>query len=325
MDILKRNIGLVLFGLGSLVLAAIMIFLIQQHRGRAAELEAQVKGQQDFFESLRTGRTAVTDQNLEIVKENMQLTRDKLEDVREELWRRSHIPPREFSGVECKNILRQATLELARQLERAGTGMGTALTDFSFGTILQADTVPREKDVPMILKQLDVVKEVVRLAQGSYISEIVDLQRLYGLRVAETEFYEVMPMSITVIGESRAIRQFLTALQEDANFIFYVPYCTFSADDRAVSEAGRRPVETTTEGRVGRRSGAPAAGMPGFFPEMGMPYTPPRRATSPETGEETEAKPLDKATRTVALTDVAKAEIRLDFIQFRNPRTAEEM
>jgi hypothetical protein len=324
MDMLKRNIGLVIFGAVSLALAAVMLFFIHRHNVKAGELEGLVKSQQEFFDSVRKGEVAVTAENLKIAEANLLLTKTELANLRAELWRRSHIPLREVSGVECKNILRQGTLELLRQLERSGIAIGAGARDFSFGSILQADTVPREKDVPKILKHLDVIQEVVRLAQESYVSEIVNIQRLHGLRVVETDFYTVMPMSVTVTGESRALRKFITQLQKEASYVFYIPYCTLSAEDRAVSEAGRRPVATATETPASpRRAAGPDMGM--HFLEPVMPYTQPGARTAPESGEEVKTETLDKASRNVVLTDLAKAEIRLDFIQFRNPKTAEEM
>jgi len=311
MDMLKRNLQLAIFGAVALVLAIVLAVLMQRNAAAAADYHEKVNALEAFLQKIRAEKIAVTEQNLETVEANYELIEERLERAREMLWQRTHIPVGQYSGVECKNILREETLRMARNLGAQGVVISPNAAAFSFGGILQADALPRPEEVPVILQQLEIVKELIRIAGNANLTELISVERAMGLNFHREDLYEIMPVNITVRGNALNVQRFLTALQQSSRVVFFVPYSTLTADDIAARIASGQAARTA------RGTVAPAT--PGVPFMEGMPMYPP--GTPPR-----EAAPAREALapQIVELSDMAQATVRIDVIQFRNPNAAAE-
>jgi hypothetical protein len=313
MEFLKRNTGLAILGAISMVLAIVLAVSLHHYSGEAADYRAQVEKLEEFFQKLRQARIAVTNENLEAVEKNLDLTEEKLARARELLWRRTRIPVQQASGVECKNILREETLRLRRLLDEQGIEVTQQAADFSFSNILQASALPAADEVPVILKQLAVISEIVRVAAAANVSQIIAVERSLDLGSHQSELYEVMPVQLKVSGHSINIQRFMNALQQDDDFVFYVPFFTMTAEDVASNTASLTQGPPTT-----------AAARGGVFIATGVPPIPGRapRMDPTELGPQPEVSGPQEL-EVVELSDVVQAEMRVDFIQFRNPNPTE--
>ncbi len=327
MDVLKRNLGLFAFCLASVVLAMVLLVMTQRHVSQASEYEKQVAELETFFGNLRRLPVSATESNVQVMEANYEQISNRLERVRGILWRRSNIPVRQYTGVECKNILREETLRMRNLLEGHGIVVAPAVSGFSFESILAADALPSQQEVPVILKQLEIVKEIVRLTDVAGVFQLTNLERTMGLQSHAAGMYNVVPFKMTVAGPLRDVKELVTMLQKNSGYVFYVPYCTLLSDDQATREAARRPVASTEK----RPAGAsreyemmmmtdPALGM---TPRGGRTARP-RRGAEAAAAEEAEPAVLEREQRIVDLNENVQAEIRIDFIEFNNPNAKKE-
>lgn len=316
-DILKRNIGLTVFVLISLVAGIILLLLVRQQASRAGELQTAVEDQVAFFEGIARERVAVTRSNLEIAERNRALAEARLGNLRAMLWNRSNIPIPRYRGVEAINILRQETALMQEALFERRVQIPAGIRRFSFGAVLDRDALPDEEtEVPVLMKQLELVKEIVRLAGESYITEFTDLQRLTGATVVEGEHYNILPFRVVVTGELPRVKRFVTRLQRDAAYFFLVHHVQVQAADSVQEAVRTRPVAAVRDDRV------PGMGDQRFAPDMRAPLPPRqgRRTTQPEDiPADPEPEPLTQEERMVALSDMATATIRFDFVEFSAP------
>jgi len=329
MDTIRRNIGLVAFCVVSAILAVVLVVLIQRHAGTAREFEGKVEALQKFFDTIRRSKIAVTEESYETVRGNHDRAEQKLGELREALWRRSRIRVGRSTGVECKNILRDETRQMQAKLAAADVD-ATRVSQFSFGGILDAAALPDEEtEVPVILKQLEIMKEIVDLVAQSNVLVFDSVERTLGTRVVKQDYYHVMPLNLSVTGTLWSVKQFATLLQRDTDYLFAVQRVKITGEDLVDSASGRPAAPAAAmpgPSGAGRRGAQrPEFGIP---PEMmgfpdGAPRTRPRptvrRPTEEPEAEAEEPRPLTKEERAIELSQVVRADIRVDFLEFVNP------
>ncbi|MCF7855339.1 MAG: Amuc_1100 family pilus-like protein [Candidatus Pacebacteria bacterium] len=327
MDIIKRNIALSIFLALSLLAAVVLAIMMRQYAASAGKLDDEVVKLQAFFRDLQQEKVAVSKANYDIARENRQLVEEQLGDLKEQLWEKSHIPVQRYTGIAAKDLLREETARMRLMLEDRGIELGNSIPQLSFGKVLQREGVPDEvNEVPVLVKELAVIEEIVRLVTSSGLNRLIDLERTSGSALASLEHYDVMPMSLTVNGKLSTVKRFITALQEDAGYFFFVHYFSVGSERSVQGAIAGRPRQGKEKDRE-TTTGPGEAMAP--FPEM-MPgeQFPPPATYVPERREREETQrdmaadgePLDKDERAVGLNDIVTVKIRLDFLEFHKPQ-----
>ena len=327
MEMLRRNVGLTLFLVVAAIAAIVLGLLIQRQFAASADLEKKVGELAKFWENLRKDKISVTDENLAIAKQNQIVARERLDELRAARYQRSFAAPRSYSGVECKNVLRAETKRMKDTLAEAGVALGS-VGEFSFDSVLNSDVLPDEQnEVPMLTKQLEVVRELVRVVAESQVMELNGFVREGGLQVAKEQYFDVMPFQITVSGEVRNVKRLVSLLHTDPRFFFRVKYLEFTGDDSGVSSGGGYPGGTAAAGAAGTTMPwGPEGFGPGAMPGAARnPRTAPAAAPRRDDGRTVAAEP-EQATRRVkkedlriVFRDAVTAVIKFDYIEYHNP------
>ena len=321
MSVLKRNMGLVVFCAAALVAAIGLGIMVQRHAARAAEFEDKVEAQREFFRRLKGRKPPVNKPNLDAITENLRLTEAKLAELKDALWNKSHIPFETAKGyVAIENVF-QATREMETELADAGVVVAESAADFGFGAILkESDDIPDEDtEVPIILKQLKLVREIVRLvasssrnSRGDMVSmmELVEIDRPQGLRVAQKEFFSVMPFTFVVRGNVTAVKQLVSSLQSDAKYLFTVQYFTVTSGNTAGQLLGVTPGRQT---RSARKDGRTTLPPPAFEEDYARPSGNVRK-------DESEDGVVPKEERRIGLENQVEVQVTLHFLEFEDPK-----
>ena len=321
MNFIRRNIGIVIFCLLAAVVAVFLAFLIQRQATQAAEFQGRVEEQRNFFRDIKRRDVPVNQANLEIIKENHDLIEEKLIDLQNVLWNRTRISVEPVSGIEAKNQLIQATRNMQRFLEENGTIVSDDAANFSFAHVLEVEALPdRETEVPILLKQLQLIREIVQLAGESGISRLVRLNRPMGLEFEERQFFRFIPFEIVVEGQVNSVKSFVTKLQEDSAYLFAVQHSIissgneagqllqegFGAEHRRAMERGREDMLRDEMQYYDRR----------------MPDQPrvPRRSREMEQADEEEQIILPKEARQIGFANIIRVNLRIDFLDFNEPK-----
>ncbi len=315
MDFLKKNLGFTIVMGVALVMAVILAVKLQQTVGRADEAARQVDQLKSFAETEQRAAYSATSDNLEISEANAIKARQEYDRLAMALYARSQVDFNpNVSGIECKNLLiegvRFLRLQVGRKMPEADY-QGAA--SFSFGEVIASEKLPdRVAEVPVLMKQIEIVKEIVKVILLTDLEKIQDLKRLGGVGTAHQDGFEVMPFSLTVQGRFSAIKDFLTRLQSSSQYFFIVRNVSFSAVEgglgvRLPAMAERVEAPGTTPAGHGRPF-EPAATRRRNEPAPGLPGGPPAVAEIPSRDE-----------RRLSYGGLAAATIRFDFVEFKNP------
>lgn len=328
MDILRRNVGLTLFLAAALIVALVLGFFTHRHLAAAAEMKNKAEEQEKVWTGIQMDKIKVNDENLDVAKSNQTVARENLETLRQELFRRSFAPSKSYSGVECKNVLRAETRRMRETLERAGVAIG-AVGEFSFDSVLSSEDLPDETTaVPMLTKQLEVVRELVGIIAESQVTDLNGFVREGGLNVAKYQYYDVIPFQVSVAGEMRFVKRLVSLLQANPRFFFRITHIELTADDSAMGSAGAYP----TAG-VGPTGGPANEGFGGRFragmAPGGWPMAPGTGRTAPVTGREgrpaepgetpVKARVPTRDELTVPFKDMVNAVIKFDYVEYHDP------
>ncbi len=230
MDFIKRNLGLLAFLLVSLVVAGFLLLGIFRARRDLVARRKEVAADQEWLKNSGDLKIALTPENVDMARKNHEVAQKKLTELRRWLWQKFSIPSQTTTAVECLRMIKSECLAMHQLLKSKDIGLAQSCAYLSFGT--KVTDLPGAEEVPVILKQLQVVHEIVRVVSTSYVTQIQDLRRLTDTTILEREDYDLIPFQIVVVGELPRIRLFVNQLQQKARYYFMVRYLSLEAANK---------------------------------------------------------------------------------------------
>ncbi|OGV75411.1 MAG: hypothetical protein A3K19_12805 [Lentisphaerae bacterium RIFOXYB12_FULL_65_16] len=351
MDFLKKNIGLIIYTVVCLALSGLIITGIRRAATTASESKKKVARQSEFFERIKSNEYAINRANREAAGDNQTMVEAKFHDLRQWLAQNYSIamdpPP---TSVECVTILQEEIRRMKKDTEDKEIAVGAQCQFFSFDSQATSSVLPPVEDIPLILRQIKVVKEVVRIVglslAGTKPAELTSIHRALGLKTQEADLYTITPVDITIVAPMLQIQDLINRFHKESQYLFFLRNITLVSRDQAPNG-----VAVGFDSVFGARATTPAAGgAPGPMemgmggpPEMfGMPgaggppgAVPPRGgrpgARTPAPAAPTSAAPAVAGPDLAALTKnelvifgdvVYQADLRLDLVEFREPKKA---
>ena len=266
MDLIRKNMGLIIYAIACLALAVFIILGIKQASSTASDLADKVTRQKEFYKKIASNSFGLTKSNLLIARQNAELVRGKFRDLRTLLTKQYRIPrERPPTSLECVRILDNDIRAMNRDLQDKNIMPGTGCKYFSFDTLAKANSLPHASHVPGILRQLTVVREIVRLVGLAEVSELSDLRRPMQLGEREEGLYNVIPIEITVIGTLSQVSKLVDLFHRDSRFLFFLRYMSLESEDQAPNG-----VVASYKGRTGGGEGGNSEGGMGGGGMEGM-------------------------------------------------------
>lgn len=302
MDFIKKKPLLTLSLVIAVLLAAFLAVKIKQASASARESGKEIERLKQFGIKEANAKYSATAENLAISEANLTETQEQLLALQKALYEASHVEfNRNVSNTQCKNQLFEGTAKFVNDLASQGIDVTESSKYFSFASVINAEKLPDEEfEVPVLMKQLRVVGEIVEILKTSQITQLVSLDRLKGVGVAEKKPFKVMPLAMQVRGSSSSVMAFLSQLQKDSNYYFVIRKVTFKSQPPAIN---------------GRKAGAVGGGtVPSTFPD-----SPGTGKTSSEGAEGTGPDVPFAEQFEVQFADIVTADIRFDFVEFKNP------
>lgn len=314
MDFIKKNPVLTISLVIAIVLAVFLGLQTKSAMASAEEAGKELDELRAFGRRERAAKYSASNENLEIAEKNYERAETELETLRMALHQRSRV---EYNGTvsntKCKNHLIEGTRTLERQLTQVeGIAVQPSAEGLSFASVISSDKLPDETiEVPVLMKQFEIVREVIRLLAVCDVDVLHSLKREAGIGIADKEDFEIMPFSIRVEGRFSSIKEFMSKLQHGGKYFFALRTVSFSSGDARTRDAGLLEAEETPRGR--RRPRVPA--VP---PRMPMVPDWPGMEPIEGTGEQGEEEP-EPEDREVLFPEMVIANIRFDFVEFKNP------
>jgi hypothetical protein len=258
MDWIKRNFDLIISLVVTLVLCSLLAWAAWSRSGKAAEFAADLNAQQEFLQKVRTAGIALNQDNIRIAKDNQEKAQAFLQEFQDQLVTKYGVRSETMSGLDVISYVNDQLYSMYTKLQEMNIVPGNNLGYFSFDNVAQRDTAVDQEVVPVILKQLKVVQELIRLAGNAYVTELNSVRRLAGTAVTEGEYYDSMPFQVVVIGKSSAVQRYINLIQsEEARYLFHIRYLALNSGD------------LNTLSSMATADGGAAGGMGGGMPSMG--------------------------------------------------------
>jgi len=324
MESIKHNLGFLLFVIAGAILALGLGFAWIRTGEKTAATEKSVKAQEKIIDQSQRLAFALSPDNLLRAQTNRTVTEQAFRDFLRTLVDRYGIPAETSTGLDCVRILKEECRNMERELRDPAKDitLGQDAAKFSFESILNSSSIPSAEDVPIILKQMRIVQEVVKVAGKSRLREFQRISRPQGLRAINKDLYASVPLEISLAGGYRAIQEFVNALQQrDALGIFILRSVELTSQDQVGANGSiaamdaMAPAAAPVRGGPGEFGGRPPPGSLG----MRKIATTGPAATVIVDPRGSSLIPLEKDRRVVFSPHDLQARILVDFIEFKKP------
>lgn len=323
MNFIKRNIGFIILVGVALSSAAFLGFSWYQIWADTDEIRKKVKGQQDFFEQVKRIPYSLNQANEKITEGNRALADAQLKGLITMLATKYGIPAEAAGQVECKRIVLDVLRKLKKDLaEKNVAGQGDS-SGFSFDSIARSTTLPPIAEVPMILKNLRIVEEAIRLIGKAGLSDLRTITRQQGLKGLDRDLYTLYPLELSVAGNFTTINRFVNMLQRESKGLFVVRSVSLESRDQAAGGvvATVAPAAGGPGAGMGSPTGAPGDMAMGMRPPVAPRYQPKAPLKDPKDPKSL-LLPDDKKLRLAFTPHEVSAVIIVDFVDIK--KTAEE-
>jgi len=249
MDIIKRNIGFLVFLVISLIIIVVLAVAERNQARLLKEKRQTFSDHVDFFKGLDDQKEAVDEENLEIVRDNLETARSQLRRLQKELAGRSQLNISEMASDETKVYLDRKVREMEALLEDNNVEFAEVARDFSFGPVIQSTGLPEQSvEVPALLRQMAVVERIVELIADSGIMEVTELSRPAGIREIRQDDYTVNRFELRITGSLESVKKLVNSIHEDQRFYFIIPHLQWDSEQTERTNL-TRTAGTTNRGR----------------------------------------------------------------------------
>ena len=197
MDSIKKNWGFIAISLVCFVLIALMVIKCRGTNEKLDVSKSEYEKKLTYLDGVGKKQLKLTDENVNIAKKNSDVTSNGISSVHKTLMQRFKLNFKvPGDGASALRELKEAILQMQKQLEDKEIAWDGKVEYFSFDSIAKSATLPTKEDLPLIFRQLTIVKEIVKVAIECKVSSIDELKRPMNLRVHEEADYTVTPIEM---------------------------------------------------------------------------------------------------------------------------------
>lgn len=317
MDSIKKNWGFIAI---SLVCFVLIIFMVMKCSGTNEKLSVS-KSEYDkkltYLDGVGKKQLKLTDENVKIARHNSDVTSKSISSVHKTLMQRFKLNYKvPGDGASALRELKEAILQMQKQLDEKEIFCDGKVEYFSFDSIAKSATLPTKDDLPLIFRQLTIVKQIVKVAIESKVISIDEIRRPMNLRVQEEADYTITPIEITVTASLENGQNFVNAMSNQENYLFFLRTIEISAPDVVTGVVG--DLGATNSSRSGN------ARMENSSDEMGgtrsrnrrtRPESRDKEQTSQAKGDGLVEVPMKRQELLVYAKKESKWKLRFDLIE----------
>lgn len=222
-----------------------------------------------------------------------------------------------MSRVECVSRVRDVSRKLQTTLKNRDIALTEKAAFLSFETVAKSSDLPTASQVPDILRQLEIIEDIVSRVADAYVVELSDISRLPAgtpREDAETGGFESARYSLSVRAQPARIRALLNDLNRGENHLFLLRNLTFVREN---TNPRPRPQATEVEGAA--ESPRPRSRTPRFEERPREPIEGRRAARREDDEAEPGLEPPTRQERLVFDPAPVTARLVLSLIEFKAP------
>ena len=221
MEFLKRNIFLASVVVVLLISSIALGMVIKNLHGEVKKYEEEVKLIIESEKNFANSPHALTAANVKQTEANYQIAAESFRGLITRL-NEKYPPPdvkADMTALKFKNFLRQVCIRLENLLRSGDIWIPDALKYFTYDKYMRPDVLPSANEIELIMKQLEIVQEIMYLISQSQVSKLLEFKRLNDLTTIKRDLYDYMPFSLVLTGNVESIRRFINSLAEAKYFM----------------------------------------------------------------------------------------------------------
>ena len=150
--------------------------------------------------------------------------------------------------IGAKNRIEKGCTKMENMLNGAGVEFSADMRQFTFGPFMNANRLPRREEIPLLLKNLEIVQELVYLISSSGVTQLSSMSRSESLDPSRRDLFNYISFNVTVSGDADSVRQLVNTLQAGKTYYYFVKAMTLTAntklaDNGADSVVGRSKLD----------------------------------------------------------------------------------
>jgi len=236
MDTFKKNWGFIVISLLCFLLVAAMVIKCGSTNEKLAQSKSEYEKKVNYLDGVGKKKLKLTDENVKIATNNSDITTKGIQQVHMTLMQRFKLNYKvPGDGASALRELKEAILQMQKQLDEKEIAWDSKVEYFSFENIAKSATLPQKDDLPLIFRQLAIVRQVVKIAIDNKVSAINEIKRPMNLRVHEEAEYTLTPIEITVTASPENGQNFVNSMSSQENYLFFLRTIEIKAPDVATA------------------------------------------------------------------------------------------
>jgi len=279
MNFIKRNIGLVAYFAVTFAVAIVLCVFIYLALKKQAVFNKKVATQAKFYADLKKLPFGLNRKNKNIAEKNSKIATQHIEKLKENIVQKYDLTYGTLAtGIDAKKFLREK-IEVFKQI-LFDNGVQVQDMFFSFSDICNSSKTVPKFEIRPILRNLQVVGEIISLAGKSKIEQLSSIKLPMKLKVQESGdgITNFIPVEVTIVATPQRVQNFINLLSNESKYIIQIRNLSFSSTDQApnsslggVTASGNSSVikgAINTGGGMGTGSDSMASDMMGSGSSM---------------------------------------------------------
>ena len=266
-DFIKGNLVLTIFAVISLAITAVAGWDTISKQSKVNQYTKQVEEVRASARAFTKFKWKLSPKNADIAEANAVMARENFEATLDKIVERYNVKPQSDSGMtsgQVKNLIGRRSRVMENKLRGENIEIPENLKNFTFAPYLASTVFPNSREIAMIMKQLEVMDELVNLLAGSGIAEVTGINR-EELELTTVDLHSYVELEIDMVGEHPSIVHFLNSLH-DSKYFFVLRKIEITEVANCLADLGDQTSDQTndqTSGRIGGRIGGRMDGRTG--------------------------------------------------------------
>ena len=262
LDFIKGNLFLAVFAVICLALTAVAGWDTISKQSKVNQYKKQVEEVRSSARAFAKFKWMLSPKNEDKAKANASMAKENFAATLKKIVDRYNVKPQSDSDMtpgQVKNLIRRRSLVMENKLRGENIEIPESLKNFTFAPYLGSKVFPNPREISMIMRQLEIMDEVVNLLAGSGIAQVTAINR-DELEPTSMDLHSYIEFKVKLVGEHASIVHFLNSLH-DSKYFFVLRKIDIQEATNSLSDLNDRTSDRTSDRTTGGMTDRMTGGM----------------------------------------------------------------
>ena len=232
MKFVKDNLFLVILGTVMFIITVAGGYLIFTTAKKASDFEQQVGDIKNQLDAFTKSEYTLQPTSVTKAEKNRQVAEAAYKALLDDLVKKTAVPPADatsISPIAAKNRIEKACTKMEGMLAGNSVQYDPGMRHFTFGSFMDANRLPKKEEIPLILRNQEIVQELIYLVSTSNVQTFHSISREDTLEANRRDLFNYIPFSLSVTGELEDVQRLVNSFN-NATYYYFVRAVTLSSD-----------------------------------------------------------------------------------------------